>query len=127
MDIKLQTNLEDPKLEFLNIEKYSDESGFGSTIHVISNGFTAMVLVTFEIGPMREFINQLKACNLRLAGSATLKPLWENWFIAFTINGTGQLAVNGKLHSAGQELSFNFMTDQTCLNTLIDNFETWQK
>ena len=126
MDITLQTNTEDPKLEFLNIEKYGDQSGFGSTIHIVSSGFSAKVFFTFEEWPMDEFINQLESCNKTLSGHATLKSQWDNWFITFTVKYNGQVVVNGMLYKADQELKFEFTTDQTCLGSLINSFKSWQ-
>lgn len=125
MNIKLQTNTEDPKLEFLNIEKYDDQSGFGATISVVSNGFSSKVFATFEQWPMSEFISQLQVCNNYLSGSATLKPQWDNWFITFTVKPNGHVVVNGLLCADEQELKFEFTTDQTCLNSLIKDFQLW--
>jgi hypothetical protein len=127
MDIELQTNTEDPKLVFLNIEKYEDQSGFGAIIYVVSNGFSAKVFSAFEQWPMSEFISQLQACNKSLFGSATLKSQWDNWFITFTVKNSGQVVVNGMLYQSEQELKFEFTTDQTCLNSLIKDFKSWEK
>lgn len=126
MNIQLRTNTEDPKLEFLNIERYEDQSGYGSTISVVSNGFTAKVFFTFEEWPMEEFIKQLEACDNTLSGEATLKPQWDNWFITFTVNRSGQVTVNGILYTLDQELKYEFTTDQTCLAPLIKDFKSWQ-
>ena len=126
MDIKLKTNTEDPKLEFLNIEKYDDNSGFGATIHVLSNGFSVKVFFAFEQWSMEEFISQLEKCDLTLSGQATLKPQWDNCHIAFTIKSGGQVVVSGFLYQSEQELKFEFVTDQTCLSPLIKDFKSWQ-
>ena len=126
MDIKLRTNTEDPKLEFLKIEKYDDQSGYGSTINVASNGFSAKVFFTFEEWSMDEFIKQLEACDRTLSGEATLKPQWDNWFITFSLNGRGQVTVNGMLYTPEQELKYEFTTDQTCLAPLITDFKSWR-
>lgn len=126
MDIKLRTNTKDPKLEFLNIERYEDQSGYGSTISVVSNGFAAKVFLTFEEWPMEEFIKQLEACDKTLSGEATLKPQWDNWFITFTVNRSGQVKVNGMLYTPEQELKYELATDQTCLAPLIKDFRSWQ-
>jgi hypothetical protein len=127
MNIELQTNTEDPTLEFLNIEKYDDRSGFGATINVASNGFSAKVFCTFGEWPMDEFISQLESCNNSLSGQATLKPEWDNWFITFTVKNNGQVEVNGMLYSADQELKYEFITDQTCLSPLIKDLKEWQR
>ena len=125
MDIKLKTNCEDPKLEFLNIEKYGDRSGFGAVVHVISNGFAAKVFVTFGEYPMERFIEQLKSCDESLSGSATLEPEWDNWFIKFHIEGNGSVLVSGMLYTPDQELKYEFTTDQTCLSGFIKDLESW--
>ena len=126
MDIELRTNTEDSKLEFLKIEKYDDQSGYGSTINVASNGFSAKVFFTFEEWSMEEFIKQLEVCDRTLSGEATLKPQWDNWFIKFSVNGKGQVTVNGMLYTLDQELKYEFTTDQTCLAPLITDFKSWR-
>ena len=126
MNIELQTNTEDPKLEFHNIEKYDDSSGFGATIYVASNGFSAKVFCTFGEWPMEEFLSQLEICNKELSGQATLKPEWDNWFVTFAVKNNGQVEVNGMLYTADQELKYEFITDQTCLSPLIKDLKAWQ-
>lgn len=126
MTIRLQTNTKDPILEFLHIEKYDDQSGFGATVHVESNGFSAEVFCTFENWSMEEFINQLQGMDQIMAGHATLKPQWDNWFITFSLTRNGHVIVGGVLYAAEQELKFQFTTDQTCLSKLISDFEAWR-
>lgn len=126
MNIELQTNTEDPALELVNVERYDDRSGFGATINVVSNGFSAKVFCTFGEWPMDEFISQLECCNNSLSGQATLKPEWDNWFISFAVKNNGQVDVGGMLYLEGQELKFEFATDQTCLSPLIKELKVWQ-
>jgi len=126
MKIELRTNTEDPVLEFINIKKYDDQSGFGATINVSSNGFSAKVFCTFGEWPMDEFIRQLEGCNKSLSGQAKLKPEWDNWFITFVVKNTGQVEISGVLYSAGQELKYEFITDQTCISPLIKDLKAWR-
>lgn len=56
-----------------------------------------------------------------LAGSALLKPLYEDDFIELTLDHAGHVTVRGELYEQSpspQLLRFEFETDQTCLAPL---------
>lgn len=125
MDIRLATNNINPILVFHNVEKYQDQSGFGTTVRVRSDGFSAEVFCTFENWSLAEFITQLQSMNETLTGQAMLKPQWDNWFIVFTMRSNGHVIVSGLLYSGNQELKFEFTSDKTCLGKLIDDLTVW--
>ena len=127
MNIELSTNNQESKLEFQNVEKYSDHSGFCAHIYVKSDGFTGKVFCTFGEYPMDEFISQLESCDKSLKGEAILKPEYDNWFLKFSMNHTGGIGIEGLLYSIDHQLEFAFLTDQTCLSKFIKDLRKWQK
>lgn len=124
--IILQTNSTNPSLEFRDIEVYADGSGVGMYVVVQSGGYRAERPFYAERCPLMQFLTQLDTLDQQLDGTATLKPLYEDDWIAFEVTRQGHVTVRGELFEHGSEpqvLRFEFTTDQTCLRPLI---QAWQ-
>jgi len=129
MKIKLKTNQNDECLEFCNVERFSDGSGFSATLVVRSRGFSAEVPFSFEINPFDKFIVALEEMNHLLHGKARLKPNYEEPFIELELDNLGHLRVRGEMIEYShmpQSLKFEFETDQTCLKPFIHDLKMWQ-
>ena len=129
MDILLQTNDENKRLEFRNPEKFSDSSGYRVNLFVNSRGLSVEWPFYFEEYPFDEFIKSLVKMEKTLKGSSQLKPLFEDYFIEFELNKTGQLFVRGELieyTDTLQSIKFEFKTDQTCLKHFITDLKKLQ-
>jgi hypothetical protein len=123
MDLQLVTNQTEETLSLSSVERYSDGSGFGTLLQVRSRGFEASAPFYFEPYALRQFLNDLIAMDQSLAGSAKLKPLYEDPFIELTLTRRGSVVVRGEVfeHSEhSQHLKFEFETDQTVLKPLIE-------
>jgi hypothetical protein len=67
---------------------------------------------------LSKFTQDLFEMDRSLKGTATLKPLYEHNFVAFTMTETGQVHVEGKVEEYSHlenRMIFGFTTDQTCL------------
>ncbi len=127
MNIKLKTNSDESRLEFTEIERYADGSGFGGKLYVLSSGFSGNVFCSFETHRMNDFIQNLEACNKTLLGEAELKSDNDYWFIKFSMGPTGRVGVEGLIHNFDHELEFDFGTDQTCLASFIGSLKEWAR
>ena len=126
MDIVLRTNQPDPALAMRSVTHFGDGSGYRVMLEVQSRGFQVRVPFYFEPQPLAAFLDQLRAMDATLKGSACLKPLFEDPFIELTMTNRGRVVVRGELfeyseHS--QHLKFEFETDQTVLRPLIDDLQ----
>ena len=123
MDIALVTNQPEETLRLSEVVRYSDASGFGTVLQVRSRGFQVSAPFYFEPQPLEQFLHALIDMDQSLAGSARLKPLFEDPFIELTLTRRGSVVVRGEVfeHSEhSQHLKFEFETDQTVLKPLID-------
>ena len=124
MNVRLQTKTEDPSLEFVNLARFEDGSGYCTDLVVVAHGFSARLYFCFETHPMDVFMEQLRAMNATLRGKAVLKPLFEDPYIVLEMQNLGHVHVSGELMRYGeltQRLEFEFMTDQTVLQPLIED------
>jgi hypothetical protein len=122
VDIVLQTKVENPSLVFRSFKRFDDGSGYSVTLRIRSGWIGADYDFYFEEHRLREFIQVLEEVDRTLAGTARLKPTYENQFIQFRGDGQGHVIVEGELTDHGgmeQRVRFAFRTDQTCLRPLI--------
>ena len=131
MDIILATNTDNPTLQFRNVSRFSDGSGYGAELLVRSRAFSVELPFYFEVEPLRELIANLDEMDKILKRKALLKPMYEDDFIEFEIDeSTGHVEVRGEMfeHSEmPQSLTFEFQTDQTCLAPLVRELKKWQQ
>lgn len=130
MKIKLKTNSDDHGLEFLDVERFSDGSGYCAVIMVHSRGFSVEIPFYFEVHPLDAFIENLEKMNQSLIGSARIKPFYEEHFIEFEINALGHVRIRGEMieySDMPQRLKFEFETDQTCLSPFIHDLRKWRE
>ena len=122
MDIALTTNVADASLEFREVQRFADGSGFAAFVVIRSGGFAAATTFTFEIQRLKDFLSELEKLNSTLSGIAELKPTWEPGAIRFEGDGRGKVRVHGELADDNQRLEFSFDSDQTCLAPLLQEF-----
>jgi hypothetical protein len=123
MDIALTTNAPDASLEFRDLQRFNDGSGFAAFVVIRSGAFAAATIFTFELARLNEFLEQLKELNSTLSGVAELKSTWERGAIRFEGKGKGHVRIHGELAEHDQHLEFSFATDQTCLAPLFEAFQ----
>jgi hypothetical protein len=126
MDIHLRTNHQDPALSLLSVERFAGESGYRVMLEVRSRGFELRAPFYFEPAALSRFIDELDAMDLRLSGSAKLKPMWEEHFIDLTLTALGRIVVCGEVFEYSdhpQHLRFEFETDQTVLRPFINDLK----
>ena len=114
MDVALAANTDNPTLQFRNVSRFSDGSGYGVELLVRSRGFSAGLPFYFEVGSMRESIANLDQMDKTLKGKAVLTPVFEDDFIEFEIDeSTGHVEVRGEMfeHSEMPQ-SFTFDSKQ---------------
>jgi len=122
VDIVLETRAENPSLALREFKRFADGSGYSTTLAVRSGWISAEYDFFFEQPRLVAFIQALEEIDRTLVGSAKLKPVYEEQFIAFHGNGMGHIGVQGDLVEHGgieQRVRFAFRTDQTCLGPFI--------
>lgn len=122
MDIVLQTNSENPVFSFRDVERFDDGSGYATRLEIRSGWVSVDYPFHFEPQCLGKFLTALESLDRTLAGTARLKPLYEEQFVEFQGNGQGHITVRGELVEDGvrqQRVHFAFGTDQTCLRPLI--------
>jgi hypothetical protein len=129
MDIALSTNSPTAALEFRQLQRFGDGSGFATLLVIRSGGFAAALPFHFQPGRLAEFISALESMDRTLKGNAILKPTWEPEFLSFELDGSGHVRVFGELVESSehqQRLHFSFLTDQTCLRPLASRLKACQ-
>src|SRR5688572_4126746 len=89
LDIVLATHCEIPALAFHDWRKFDDASGYVASLTVRTDWIAAQRDFYFEVEPLQKFIEALESLNLTLAGTARLKPIWEEPFVEISGNGRG--------------------------------------
>ena len=123
MNVALSTNRQGAMLEFRDIKRFGDESGFLTVLALESGDLSARIRFYFEPHSLKTFLGELRQMDQTLSGSATLRPMWESPFIRLALDHRGHIAVSGELGDADQHLRFTFDTDQTCLRPLISDLD----
>ena len=95
------------------------------TVSVDSDGFCASTEMEVDIKQLGVFVNNLSSLYSTLNGIAIIQePYGEEQFIKFSGDGSGHVAVSGKLTSNNrndfaQSLFFENNIDQTCLQDFV--------
>ena len=124
-DVKLKTNDENLKLNLLNIRKVTDNS-YQSVIEVHSRGFTCKYRFYLSESYLVKAIDNLKIMRRSFMGEAVLSEDYGLSEVTIKINELGQITVSGIITETSgfdQKLEFDFSTDQTVLQPLIDDLE----
>ena len=120
MRIELQTYNERTLLRFNALQR--DRNGFSGTIHVRSGGFSAERPIYFEQHNLASFCEQLLLLDTLTPGIARLRGDFEDDHLQFELFKNGRVYVTGELveqGDPGQQLTYGFETDQTCLQPLL--------
>ena len=124
MDIVLRTNQSDPFLAMRGVQRFAGDGGYRVVLEVNSRGYQVRTPFYFETSSLDRFIEQLDGLDRTLRGEAVLRPVYEKHFIELTMTRTGRVVVRGEVFEYsehGQQLCFEFETDQTVLRPLIDD------
>jgi len=115
--------LDDHKLLRLDdVTKFGDGSGCRCYVTIRSGALGCdRYTFLFDDQSLKEAIAALTRMIERLEGRAKLGSMFENPYIAFTVDHLGHVEVSGELPSQDQHnqlLRFSFETDQTVLAPL---------
>lgn len=119
MDIFFQTNDPEKALALRDIECFQGDYCY--RIIVRSRGFCVERRFDFDQECLEECLKNVLKMDETLAGSASLHYRYETDRLDFTVDGAGHVKVEGHIIEYGperQELTFAFVTDQTCLRPL---------
>jgi hypothetical protein len=122
VNIKLQTQTDNPSLELRNVAKFPNSSDFQSFLVVKSSGFMVERPFYFENSQLQVFIEDLSKIDVTLKGKAVLKPQFEDDFICLEGDGKGHVIVTGEVYEhseTSQVLKFCFITDQTFIKPFL--------
>jgi hypothetical protein len=100
------------------------------SIVVESQGFGVRCRFEFNDEYLENFLIDLKHMDEKFEGKATLRAYFGDNHITLEIHKTGSVEVSGFLERFGecnQSLNFCFLTDQTVLKPLIDDFYRYLK
>ena len=120
--IELQTNRESTALQFSNVEKFSDGSGYCCDLAVRSGGFACQRQFYFDDDRLTDALVSLRRMIDGLPGEAIFKFRYEEDFLRIETNRLGHVFISGELHEyseMAQSLKFAFRTDQTVLAPLV--------
>lgn len=124
MDVTLQTNSDNPSLTLRSCHRLG--SDFGCVLAICSGPFSGEVDFYFEDYALRRFIDDLRAIDVSLRGTARLKLEFEDPYLELEGDGLGHVQVRGHLLQTGQmmqRMEFGFLTDQTCLRPFIRDLQ----
>ena len=124
MDISLQTNSGDRRLEFRDVRK-SGKEDYSCLLVLESRGFSANRSFYFDDYQLVRFLEDLVVMQRDVKGEALLRHSFEEDRILFKVSTLGHVVVSGFLveqSDSRQELHFCFETDQTVLGPLLENF-----
>lgn len=123
-EISLQTNDQRKRLKLFDISGAGDD--YTCRVQITSHGFSCDRPFHFSRSYLERFCIALKAIDCSLEGHAELRHDYEDDTICIKGDGLGHLEISGSIVQHGeleQQLDFGFVTDQTCLRTLIPDIE----
>lgn|SRR5690554_1180457 len=123
-EISLQTNDDRKRLKLFDISCAGDD--FICRVEIVSHGFSCDRPFYFSRSYLERFCEALEAIDTSLEGHAELRHEFEDDRIRIKGDGLGHLEISGTIVELGeleQQLSFAFVTDQTCLRTLIPDIQ----
>ena len=122
--IELRTQ-DDAKVMIMSqVEKFPDGSGYRCELRVISDGFSCKRPFFFEGSFLSDAVTMLRKMNDGTPGEATIKGMWEEDQVKFTLDKLGHIVVSGQVFERSeypQEIRFAFPTDQTVLSPLVND------
>ncbi len=124
--IELQTNDPEKVVRLSRVEKYSDRSGYGCEITIISTGFSCKQPFCFDDVSLSEAIPRLEEMAAGAVGMCVIKGQWEDDYIKVEANAIGHVIVSGEIFERSyreQHLKYSFRTDQTMLLPLARDLE----
>ncbi len=127
-DIILKTNHDTNNLEFRDIENSGTD--YLCNLVVKSQGFEARCRFEFNDEFLEKFLIDLKHMDEKFEGKAILRAYFGDNHITLEIHNTGSVEVSGFLEIFGecdQSINFCFLTDQTVLKSLTEDFYRYLK
>ena len=126
-NVELRTYDHNKILRFESIVRCSHHPSYRCNLVVDSNGFSARREFYFDEWNLKDFVTKLTKMAKNLEGSATLKQEYEPDYVTLEVEQQrGHVTVTGELWQQSvpaQHLTFAFITDQTSLAPLVEDFQ----
>ena len=121
--IELLSN-DQPLIRLEQIEVFDDASGAKGLLSITSGHFSCSSY-PFYFDEIVPFCREIPRMYKELKGKAELRLRYEHDFIEFEMDKFGHVIVCGLIDSGSdqQQLKFHFVTDQTCLLSMVTSVE----
>jgi hypothetical protein len=125
--IELLSN-DQPLIRLEQIEVFDDGSGAHGLL-TVNSGHFSVSSYPFYFDEILPFCQDIPRMHKTLKGKAALRLEYEHDFIEFEMDKFGHVIVRGLINSESdeQQLKFHFVTDQTCLLSMVTSVEAVAK
>jgi hypothetical protein len=122
--INLKTNTTTEQLTLAT--RYLVEKNYSFDLTVLSNGFGGTSHFCVRQEQLKKMCTDLINMNSVLSGKTLLEDNDSDAFIEFEIEFNGRLNVMGQVGGTHEDhlVRFKFQTDQTCINSFVDDFKS---
>jgi hypothetical protein len=125
--IELKTNTETERLSFAT--RYLVQINFTFDLTVLSDGFSGTSHFCVRRDQLEQMCSDLTNMHLKLFGKTNLEDNDSDGFVEFEIETNGRLNISGQVGGTHEDhfIKFKFQTDQTCINQLVQDFNSLLK
>jgi hypothetical protein len=125
--IELKTNTETERLSFAT--RYLVQINFTFDLTVLSDGFSGTSHFCIRRDQLEQMCSDLTNMHLKLFGKTNLEDNDSDGFVEFEIETNGRLNISGQVGGTHEDhfIKFKFQTDQTCINQLVQDFNSLLK
>jgi hypothetical protein len=125
--IELKTNTETERLSFAT--RYLVQINFTFDLTVLSDGFSGTSHFCIRRDQLEQMCSDLTNMHLKLFGKTNLEDNDSDGFVEFEIETNGRLNISGQVGGTHEDhfIKFKFQTDQTCVNQLVQDFNSLLK
>lgn len=106
--------------------KYLVQTSFTFTLKVSSGGFYGNSSFCIRKDQLQNVCNNLKSMYSNLEGFTRINDNDSDAYVLMQIKRNGHLTIEGQVGGSYQDhfMNFKFQTDQTCIPSLIKDFES---
>jgi hypothetical protein len=125
--IEVKTNTETERLSFAT--RYLVQINFTFDLTVLSDGFRGTSHFCVRRDQLEKMCVDLTEMQIKLSGKTILDDNDSDGFVEFEIEPNGQLIVSGQVGGTHEDhfVKFKFQTDQTCIPTFVQDFQSLLK
>lgn len=125
--IELKTSTETERLSFAT--RYLVQINFTFDLTVLSDGFSGTSHFCVRRDQLEQMCSDLTNMHLKLFGKTNLEDNDSDGFVEFEIETNGRLNISGQVGGTHEDhfIKFKFQTDQTCINQLVQDFNSLLK